>query len=138
MLTPPKARTATDDLVIYKAFHSPGRVASDPWTKNLRWAKLSQQHLPSFTEEPAMDAELAGRESTLIALDNVCGYSTVFQRGVSPAFVLKEASSAPRVIGLNSKAVKGLTRFNTSACERGFAYIDSEVSHAMLGTILKY
>ena len=82
-----------------------------------------------------MDAELAGRESTLIALDNVCGYSTVFQRGVSPAFILKEASSAPRVIGLNSKAVKGLTRFNTSACERGFAYIDSEVSRAMLNML---
>jgi len=75
-----------------------------------------------------MDADDAGREGTLIALDDVCGYSTVFQRGASPAFILKEASSAPRVVGLKGKAVKGLTRFHTSACQRGFAYIDSVVS----------
>jgi hypothetical protein len=65
-------------------------------------------------------------------LDNVCGYSTVFLRGTSPAFILKEASSAPRVIGLHGKAVKGLTRFHTSACQRGFAYIDAQVSTIVL------
>lgn len=74
-----------------------------------------------------MDAEDAGRESTLIALENVCGYSTVFQRSTSPSFILKESSSTPRVISLGSKSVKGLTRFHTSSCERGFAYIDTDV-----------
>jgi cleavage and polyadenylation specificity factor subunit 1 len=64
-------------------------------------------------------------ESTLLALDNICGYSTVFQRGASPAFIFKESSSAPRVIGLSGQAVKGITRFHTSSCQRGFAYLDT-------------
>lgn len=72
-----------------------------------------------------MDTEVAGLESTLLALDDVCGYSTVFQHGTSPAFIFKESSSALRVIGLSGKPVKGLTRFHTSACQRGFAYLDT-------------
>jgi cleavage and polyadenylation specificity factor subunit 1 len=76
-----------------------------------------------------MDAGEVGRESTLVALENVCGYSTVFQRGASPSFILQESSSAARVISLASKAVKGLTRFHTSGCQRGFAYIDAEVRY---------
>ncbi|KAF2750545.1 hypothetical protein M011DRAFT_492011 [Sporormia fimetaria CBS 119925] len=120
------ARTSTDDLVIYKAFHYPARAASEPWTKNLRWLKLSQPHLPRYTEEPTMEAQQAGRESTLMAFQDICGYSTVFQRGASPSFILKEASSAPRVLGLDSKPVKGFTRFHTSDCQRGFAYVDAD------------
>ncbi|KAH7076539.1 protein CFT1 [Paraphoma chrysanthemicola] len=116
-------RTSTDDLVIYKAFHSPPRSASDLWTKNLRWVKLSQQHVPRYTEDAG--SEDVGFESTLLALDNISGYSTVIQRGSSPAFILKEASSAPRVIGLSGKPVKSLSRFHTSSCQRGFAYLDS-------------
>jgi cleavage and polyadenylation specificity factor subunit 1 len=89
----------------------------------LRWVKLSQQHVPRFVEEAS--SEDSGFESTLLALDNINGYSTVIQRGASPAFILKESSSAPRVIGLSGKPVKGLTRFHTSSCQRGFAYLDS-------------
>jgi cleavage and polyadenylation specificity factor subunit 1 len=122
-------RTSTDDLVIYKAFHYPARAASDPWTKNLRWIKLSQQHVPRYTDElDGADGD-AGLRSTLVPLDDVCGYSTVFRKGTSPAFILKESSSAPRVIGLHGKAVKGFTRFNTSECQKGFAYLDADVSN---------
>ncbi|KAF1946356.1 hypothetical protein EJ02DRAFT_430950 [Clathrospora elynae] len=116
-------RTSSDNLVIYKAFHSPSRSPADLWTKNLRWAKLSQQHVPRYIEDTG--SEDPGFESTLLALDNICGYSTVFQRGTSPAFIFKESSSAPRVIGLSGKPVKGLTSFHTSSCQRGFAYLDS-------------
>jgi hypothetical protein len=79
-----------------------------------------------------MEAEDAGREGTLIVLNDVCGYSTVFQRGTSPSFILKEASSAPRVIDLAGKAIKSLTRFHTSSCQRGFAYIDADVGGTLL------
>ncbi|KAF1959333.1 protein CFT1 [Byssothecium circinans] len=116
-------RTSTDDLVIYKAFHYPGKASADSWTANLRWVKISQQHLPTYSDEPVNDV---GSEGTLVVLDNVCGYSTVFQRGTSPAFIFKEASSAPRVMGLHGKAIKCLTRLHTSACQRGFAYLDSD------------
>ncbi|KAF3031808.1 mRNA cleavage and polyadenylation factor subunit [Didymella keratinophila] len=118
-------RTSNDDLVIYKAFHSPARSSTELWTKNLRWVKQSQQHVPRFSEEVEEASEEVKIESTLLALDNICGYSTVFQRGASPAFVFKESSSAPRVIGLSGTAVKGLTRFHTSSCQRGFAYLDT-------------
>lgn len=121
-------RTSNDDLVIYKAFHSPSKAASEPWTDNLRWVKLSQQHLPKYTDELDTKADELGLRSTLVALDNVSGYSTVFQKGTSPAFVLKEASSSVRVIGLHGKAAKGLTGFHTSECQHGFAYLDADVS----------
>jgi len=116
-------RTSSDNLVIYKAFHAPSRSASDLWTKNLRWVKLSQQHVPRYIEDNG--SEDPGFESTLVALDNICGYSTVFQRGTTPAFIFREASSVPRVIGLSGKTVKSLTSFHTSSCQRGFAYLDS-------------
>lgn len=116
-------RTSNDDLVIYKAFHAPSRASSDLWTKNLRWVKWSQQHIPRYVEDAG--SEDNGIKSTLLALDDVCGYSTVFRRGASPAFIFKESSSAPRVIGLGGNSVKGLTTFHTSSCERGFAYVDS-------------
>ncbi|KAH8725302.1 CPSF A subunit region-domain-containing protein [Phaeosphaeriaceae sp. PMI808] len=90
---------------------------------NLRWIKLSQQHVPRYSEDAGLDEQ--SFESTLLALDNICGYSTVIRRGSSPTFILKESSSAPRVIGLSGKPVKGLTRFHTSSCQRGFAYLDS-------------
>ncbi|KAF3001310.1 mRNA cleavage and polyadenylation factor subunit [Curvularia kusanoi] len=118
-------RTATDDLVIYKAFHLPARSSTGLWTENLRWVKVSQQHVPRFSEEADETSEEVKIGSTLLALDNISGYSTVFQRGTSPAFIFKESSSAPRVIGLSGKAVKGLTRFHTSSCQRGFAYLDT-------------
>jgi cleavage and polyadenylation specificity factor subunit 1 len=91
----------------------------------LRWVKLSQQHVPKFTDDAGASSDEINIESTLVALDNVSGYSTVFQRGASPAFIFKESSSAPRVIGLGGKPVKGLTRFHTSSCQRGFAYLDA-------------
>ncbi|KAJ5026847.1 CPSF A subunit region-domain-containing protein [Bipolaris maydis] len=116
-------RTSSDNLVIYKAFHSPSRSAADLWTKNLRWVKLSQQHIPRYTEDGG--AEDSGFESTLLTLSDIGGYSTVFQRGTTPAFIFKESSSAPRVIGLSGKPVKSLTSFHTSSCQRGFAYLDS-------------
>ncbi|OCK81251.1 hypothetical protein K432DRAFT_381504 [Lepidopterella palustris CBS 459.81] len=119
-------RTASDDLNIYQPYHYPLRDGSASFTTNLRWLKLSQMHLPKYSNEPAMDLEDAGRESTLKPLSNIGGYSTVFQRGSSPCFVLKEASSAPKVMSLRGKAVKGLTRFQTDHCERGFAYIDAD------------
>lgn len=116
-------RTSSDNLVIYKAFHCPSRSTADLWTKNLRWAKVSQQHIPRYTEDGG--AEDPGFESTLLALGEIGGYSTVFQRGTTPAFIFKESSSTPRVIGLSGKLVKSLTSFHTSSCQRGFAYLDS-------------
>ena len=81
-----------------------------------------------------MGSEEAGKESTLKALGNISGYSTVFQRGNSPCFIFKEASSMPKVLGLRGEAVKGLSRFHTADCDRGFACIDVNVTKFFLFT----
>ena len=127
-------RTSSDDLNIYQPYHYPAKDASAPFSTNLRWLKLSQAHLPKYSEESAMDSEEVGRESTLKALENISGYSTVFQRGNSPCFIFKEASSMPKVLSLRGEAVKGLSRFHTADCDRGFAYIDVEVTKFLLFT----
>lgn len=78
--------------------------------------------------EPDLEEDDVPRESTLQRLENVGGYSTVFQSGQSPCFILKEASTAPRVVSLRGGTVQSLTGFHTAVCDRGFAYLDAEVS----------
>ncbi|KAG9188900.1 hypothetical protein G6011_07605 [Alternaria panax] len=118
-------RTSNDNLVIYKAFHYPPRSGTDLWTQNLKWVKQSQQHVPRYIEDNSTSEEDRGFESTLSAITDISGYSTVFQHGTTPAFIFKEAASAPRVLGLSGKPVKSLTSFHTDKCARGFAYLDS-------------
>ena len=48
--------------------------------------------------------------------------------GNTPCFIVKSAISQPHVLGLRGKAVHGLSGFHIPACERGFAYVDAEVS----------
>jgi len=62
------------------------------------------------------------------ALANIGGYSTVFLPGASPSFILKSGASIPKVLGLKGKAVKGMSGFNTGGCERGWVYVDADVS----------
>jgi cleavage and polyadenylation specificity factor subunit 1 len=122
-----KVRTNNDDLVIYEPFHYP--ADSPPsFTTNLRWRKIPQPYLAKYSEEEEMESDMSGRETMLRRLENVGGYSTVFQTGTSPCFILKEASSMPRVISLRGKAVKSLTSFHTAKCDRGFAYVDVDVN----------
>jgi hypothetical protein len=83
------------------------------------------------TNEPDLEEDDVPRESTLRRLENVGGYSTVFQAGSSPCFILKEASTMPRVINLRGGPVQSLTDFHTAGCDRGFAYIDADVSEML-------
>jgi cleavage and polyadenylation specificity factor subunit 1 len=112
-------------LVIYAPYTYPHASKSQPFTANLRWRKVSQPNLAKYADEPELEKDISGRESMLRRLENVGGYSTVFQAGTSPCFVLKEASSLPRVIPLRGKAVKSLSRFHTTDCDRGFVYVDA-------------
>ena len=118
------ARTASDDLVIYEPYHSPEWTPSEPFTNDLRWLKIPQPHLAKYSDEPLMEAETSGRQAVLKRFENVGGYRTVFQCGTSPCFVIKEASSAPRVISLRESAVKASSTLHTARWSRGFAYID--------------
>jgi cleavage and polyadenylation specificity factor subunit 1 len=112
-------RTGMDDLVIYQAFHPQGSTA---FTTGLRWTKLSQPRLSRTSD----DAAKKDRRPKLRHLPNVAGYSTVFQRGANPRFVLKEASSAARVIPLRGDAIAGIGALNAAHCDRGFALLDAQ------------
>ncbi|KAF2417221.1 hypothetical protein EJ08DRAFT_654574 [Tothia fuscella] len=117
-------RTSNDDLIIYEPFHLPADTRGQSFTTNLRWRKISQPRLAKYSEESELESVTSGRESLLRRIDNIGGYSTVFQAGTSPCFVLKEASSSPRVVALRGKAVRGLSGFHTAKYDRGFAYVD--------------
>ncbi|KAK8181710.1 CPSF A subunit region-domain-containing protein [Phyllosticta capitalensis] len=121
-------RTSSNDLVLYQPYHQQPQESSQPFTSNLCWLKVPQPKLPEFSEEPALEAEdmALGRESILTTLSNVGGYSAVFMTGTSPSFILKEASSLPRVIKLGSKAVKCVGGYHTADIERGFTMVDQD------------
>jgi cleavage and polyadenylation specificity factor subunit 1 len=120
------ARTASDDLVIYQPYHSHEHTSSDPFTKDLRWLKVPQPRLAKYSDEPLMEAETSGRQALLKGYSNIGGYKTIAQIGTSPCLVLKEASSAPRVISLQLPPLKTLSSLHTAECSQGFIFIDSE------------
>lgn len=95
---------------------------------------MPQLKLAKYTEDPALELEDSSRESTLRAIANINGHSTVFQCGASPSFIIREASSSPKVLNLRGKIITGLTSFNTSDCDRGFAYLDAKVLMATIQT----
>ncbi|KAF2754100.1 hypothetical protein EJ05DRAFT_494539 [Pseudovirgaria hyperparasitica] len=117
-------RTSLDDLVIYSPFHFPSGDGTEPFTTNLRWLKASQPQLPRYSEEAAAESLKSANATTLKVLRSVGGYSTVFQGGASPSFILKEASDSPKVIPLRGKPINAITKHHTSTCEQGFASID--------------
>lgn len=133
-------RTKNDDLVLYEPFKNPFDPQATSFTANLRWRKVAQPNLARYADEPEVERETSGRESMLHRLESVGGYSTVFQAGTSPSFVLKEASSMPRVIPLRGKSVKSLSSFHTADCDHGFIYLDADnvVRIAQLPSACRY
>ena len=75
------------------------------------------------------ESGITKRDQPLRALQDVQGYSTVFLPGSSPSFVLKSASSLPRVISLGGGPIKSMSGLHAPSCERCFLHIDSNVSH---------
>lgn len=116
-------RTGNDDLLLYQPYHVPSAAQNFVNTSGLRWQKVPHTHVSSFSED--VD-EQPQRQTTLRALRNIGGYSTVFQVGTPSCFILREAASVPRVISLDSNTVKSLSSFNTPQCEDGFAFIDAD------------
>ncbi|KAF2403941.1 protein CFT1, partial [Trichodelitschia bisporula] len=118
------AQVESDDLVIYEPFNYPADLRTLSFSENLRWRKIPQPVLAAPMEET--EREQPRKVSSLRRLNNVGGYSTVFQLGSSPSFIFKEASSLPRVIRLRGQTVKSVASFHTAKTDRGFAFLDSE------------
>ena len=70
------------------------------------------------------------------AISDIGGYSTVFLPGNSPCFIMKNAMTSPKVLGLKGKAVRGMSGFHTGGCEKGWVYIDIEVILALISILV--
>ena len=117
-----------DDLVAYEPYH----VSSPTEGSEFKFLKAANH----FFNRPISDADEVMDDGNtpqlqlrpLRALEDVCGYRTVFMPGTTPCFMIKSATSRPHVLGLRGKSVHNLTAFHTRPCERGFAYVDTDVS----------
>lgn len=121
-----QVRTSWDDVIIYKPYYFPDRDPEQPFTSNLRWTKLEHPLIANWTDSEDWHSE---EGSKLQTLTDVEGYSAVFIRGATPSLILKEASSNPKFLELRVPGIQGLTTFHTARCERGFAYIERDVSN---------
>ena len=126
-LTDSQLRSAHDDLVIYQPYQSPIEGSKDT---SLRFLKIPNPHIPRTPKEDLVEVEEKQQErrQPLRSLHDVGGYSTVFMPGQSPSFIIKAASSPPGVIEMCDKSVKSLTQLHSPICQKGFLYVDREVS----------
>ncbi|KAL6702041.1 CPSF A subunit region domain-containing protein [Trichoderma pleuroticola] len=120
-------RHATDDLTIYEPIRLPTTSAAHTLSDTLFFKKSANSTLAkSAVEDPSDDTAQPPRYVPLRTCANVGGYSAVFLPGPSPAFIIKNSKSIPRVVGLQGLGVRGMSTFHTEGCDRGFIYADSE------------
>jgi cleavage and polyadenylation specificity factor subunit 1 len=113
-------------LVLYQPYYYSTSGPRQSFLDKLRWGKVSQPKLATQSEIYSEENDQTATRPALRRLDNVGGYSTVVQLGASTNFVLKEASSAVKVIRLTNfeGQLTGLDTFHSSNCDRGFITVD--------------
>jgi hypothetical protein len=80
--------------------------------------------MPKFNDDSSLS-----KPAALRVLPNVGGYSAVFMAGGSPSFVVKDASSLPRIVSLRGEGVRRLSGLNSRKCEAGFVWVDTSVRY---------
>lgn len=121
-----QARHSNNDVTMYQPFRLPTTDAQDV-SRTLHFQKLPNS---TFARDPEKvdedeDDELP-RAVPMRRCDNIAGYKTVFIPGDSPSFIFKSSKTLPKVIGLQGKAIRGMSSFHTEGCERGFIFADSK------------
>ncbi|KAL8857985.1 MAG: hypothetical protein Q9178_005445 [Gyalolechia marmorata] len=124
-------RSVTNDMIIYQPYQSPV-IGSRETTLN--FLKMPN---PSFAKSSHTTSYGEGEESSrepMRAIEDLCGYSTVFLPGDFPTFIIKTALSPPQLIRMCETSVQSLSRLNTSNCQRGFVYVDQKgnINYAQL------
>ncbi len=102
-------------MAIYQPYHYHTSKSEQSFTKDLRWLKIPNPHSAKYPDNSVIEAG-SGRP-LLRAITNLSGYATVFLPGDSPSFVLKEASSLPRVLNIRGTPIRGLTPYDSSGSE---------------------
>lgn len=127
-----KLRTTSEDVILYRPYHT-GSEEEKP-IENLRFSKIANYNLSKTPLDGASESSSSSRHQrtqSLRVLANVGGFSSVAMTGDSPCLILKHASSQPHVQNLRGKAVHSLSSFNTDTCERGFVFVDVDVSYSV-------
>ncbi|KAI4242948.1 MAG: hypothetical protein LQ352_007140 [Teloschistes flavicans] len=118
-------RSATDDAIIYQPFQSPKPGTRDT---TLHFLKISNPRFAKNSISPGYDEDDENMQEPMRAISDCNGYSTVFLPGESPVFIVKSASSPPRLLTLRGETVQSLMGLSTSNCRAGFAYLDQKGS----------
>ncbi|KAL9591984.1 MAG: hypothetical protein Q9179_007176, partial [Wetmoreana sp. 5 TL-2023] len=118
-------RSAADDLIIYQPYQ-----ASKPGSRDtlLHLLKISSLHLAKYSIPETYDEDQSRKREPLRPIIDVNNYSAVFMPGEIPIFIIKSASSPPKLVSMRDKPVRSLTQLNTARCKKGFAYIDQKGS----------
>ncbi len=102
-------------MAIYQPYHYPTSKSDQSFTKDLRWLKIANPHSKKYTEDSIVESD-SGRP-LLRAITTLSGYTMIFSSGDSPSFVLKEASSLPRVLNIRGTPIRGLSPYNSPGSE---------------------
>ncbi|KAI9656016.1 MAG: mRNA cleavage and polyadenylation factor subunit [Bathelium mastoideum] len=116
-------RTAWDDVFIYKPYHLPENGSDQQFTTNLRWIKLDHPLIANWADS---DDALSEEGPRLKLLPDLGGYSAVFIKGTTANLILKEASSAPRILELRTSGLQDLATFHAARCEKGYVFIGAD------------
>ena len=113
----------TDEVVLYEPFQTRKPQRDPAIASTLRFLRIS---LSSWVSgESALTGQ--DRVAPMRVIPNLDGNAMVFIPGEHPSFLLRAASATPKIVRLRGNAIKGLSGFHTKKCERGLAYVDSEV-----------
>lgn len=115
-------RTVKDDIILYEPYQAGEE-------RELRFIKVLS-HFPAALPAPASDDRIQKPHASRRALQplpDVSGYRTVFMPGSNPSFIIMSSISSPHVISLRGRAVQSLSSAHIPGCERGFAFVDSDV-----------
>ncbi|KAL8729979.1 MAG: hypothetical protein Q9181_004825 [Wetmoreana brouardii] len=118
-------RSATDDLIIYQPYQATKPGSHDT---PLHLLKIPSLHLEKCSMPETYDEDESTKREPLRSISDINGYSAVFLPGETPVFIIKSASSPPKLVSMRDKPVRSLTHLNTARCKKGFAYIDQKGS----------
>lgn len=115
-------RTADDEIVLYESFSSQSNADGEVNSSKPGLVRVLMPGWIGAVSEPQGD-----QASLMRVASDIGGSSMVFIPGDCPRFLLKSATSPPRLVRLRGKGVKGMSSFHTPDCSKGWVYVDAEV-----------
>lgn len=119
-------RSAMDDLTLYEPFHysSASSIGSEraQGLASLRFRKVPCPYIPKYDD--AIDNE-DGRSASLKCA-KIGGRHVVHIPGKAPSFVVKEATSLPKVLQLMASDVLAFSTLDRAGCQSGFGLLKGD------------